>query len=291
MLGAIIGDVAGSTYEILEVQEQKNNKKHRSYVDRIKILDKSVPLFNKNSTCTDDSILTCAIYDAIKNGNCDYETYLKKYGLRELALGTDHYNRGRFGKGFVKWLQGDYQGESYGNGAAMRVSPVGFMFDKINDVKVNSRLATIPSHNNIEAILGAEAIAVSVYMLKCGCRKEEVISFVKNNYYDLDYNLEDLRRNYSFSSRTNNSVPQAIFVFEKSDDFEDAIRKALSIGGDSDTIASIVGALSEAYYGVPEYLKKEVKPYLRNYMYDLLKEKYYCDIINEEKDKSLCLKR
>ena len=107
--------------------------------------------------------MTFAVYDAIKNGNCDYEKYLKKYGLREINLGLDKYNRGRFGKGFMEWLKGDYQGYSYGNGAAMRVSPVGFLFDNSNDVIKNAMLASFPSHNNEEAIKGAEAVAIAIF--------------------------------------------------------------------------------------------------------------------------------
>ena len=132
MLGAIIGDVVGSYYEVLEINYYKKHKMPRLYEDRIKILDNSISLFNDNCSCTDDSILTCAIYDAIKNGDCNYEKYLKDYGNKEINLGLDKYGRSRFGKGFVSWLKGNYQGDSYGNGAAMRISPVGFLFDSSN---------------------------------------------------------------------------------------------------------------------------------------------------------------
>lgn len=270
MLGAIIGDVAGSYYEVLEI-----NDRNRSYDERIEILDKKVPLFSDKSSCTDDSILTCAIYDAIKNGNCDYEKYLKEYGLKEMNLGKDIYGRSRFGPGFVKWVQGDYQGDSYGNGASMRISPVGFMFDDVDSVKRNAYLATIPSHNNKDSIEGAEIVAVSIFLLRNGKSKEEVVQYIKNNYNNLDFDLEDLQRNYKFSSKSINSVPQALYIFSISNDFEDAIRKAISIGGDTDTIACIVGSLAEACYGINDELKEQVKPYLKDYMYDLLKDRYY----------------
>jgi type I restriction enzyme M protein len=273
MLGAIIGDVAGSNYEVLEVRYLKQFKGPRRYEDRIKILDSNEPLFTEESSCTDDSILTCAIYDAIINGNCDYEKYLRTYGLREINEGFDKYGRGRFGHGFVKWLNKEKDGDSYGNGAAMRISPVGYLFDSIEEVKENARLATIPSHNNEEAIKGAEAVAVSIFLLRKGMAKEAVIKYIKDNYYELDFDLEDLQRNYTFSSRTSNSVPQALYVFSQSNSFEDSIRKAISIGGDTDTIACIVGSLSEAYYGISDELKEQVKPYLINYMYDIIKKK------------------
>jgi len=275
LLGAIIGDVAGSMYEVMEIIYQKENKCHRPYEERIKILNKNVPLFTDESSVTDDSILTCAIYDAIKNGNCNYEKYLKEYSKKELSLGMDMYGRSRFGSNYVSWVLGNYQGASYGNGAAMRISAVGFLFDNMEEVKKNSYYATIPSHNNYEAIMSAEAVATSIYLLRNGYSKEEVIEYVKTNYYNLDYNLIDLQQNYKFSSRSSESVPEAIYVFSESVDFEDAIRKAISIGGDSDTIACIVGALSEACYGVPKELKEKVKPYLRDYMINLLNDKYY----------------
>lgn len=275
MLGAIIGDVAGSYYEVLEMNSKINGKGPRSYSERIKILNKEVPLFSDKCSCTDDSILTCAIYDAIKNGKCDYEKYLKSYGASEIDLGKDIYGRSRFGKKFVEWVDGDYQGNSYGNGAAMRVSPVGFLFDSLKEVKNNSFKATIPSHNNPEAIKSAEAVAVSICLLRNGYNKELLEKYVRENYYSMNYDLEDLQREYVFSSKASNSVPQALYVFFQSNDFEDAIRKAISIGGDTDTIACIVGSLAEAYYGIPNNIKEEVKPFLRDYMYDLLKDRYY----------------
>ena len=158
MLGAIIGDIIGSYYEVLEIQERINNKRNRSYEERIKILDENTPLFTENSSVTDDSILTCAIYDAILNDK-DYERYLKEYGIREINLGNDQYGRSRFGKGFVEWLENKKEGNSYGNGSAMRISPVGYLFNNLDEVKEESRKATITSHNHEEAIKGAEAVA------------------------------------------------------------------------------------------------------------------------------------
>ena len=105
--------------------------------------------------------------------------------------------------------------------------------------------------------------------------KEELKDYIQKNYYQLDYNLEDLQRNYTFSSKASNSVPQALYIFLVSNSFEDSIRKAISIGGDTDTIAAIVGSISESYYGIPKDIKEKVKPYLKDYMYDLLKDRYY----------------
>jgi type I restriction enzyme M protein len=272
MYGAIIGDVAGSYYEILEARARKN-KQIRSYMEKTMILDKNIPLFTDKSSCTDDSILTVAIMDA-KLNNKDYKETLKEYGLRELELGKDIYNRGRFGKGFVKWITGDYEGDSYGNGCAMRISSIGFLCNSLEEVKEESYKATIPSHNHEESIKCAEAVATSIFLLRNGISKEKLKEYIENNYFKLDYNLDDLRLNYLFTSRAIDSVPQAIYCFLESKDFENAIRTSLSIGGDSDTIAAITGALAEAHYGVPNDLLEEVKPYLRDYMLPVL-EKYY----------------
>ena len=279
MLGAIIGDVAGSYIEVLEIYDR--SKGHRSYEDRIRILDKNTPLFTKECSCTDDSILTMAIYDAIVNGDCNYEKYLREYGLREVNEGLDIYGRSRFGSGFVKWLEGDFQGESYGNGAAMRISAVGYLFDSLDEVKKQARLATIPSHNHEEAIKGAEAVATAIYLLRTGCSKDIVYKYITDNYYGLNYDLEDLQRNNVFSSKSSVAVPQALFVFFESNGFEDSKRKALSIGGDSDTIACIVGSISEAYYGVDKKLEEEVKPFMKDYMVDLLSKRK--DYMKEKK--------
>ena len=170
----------------------------------------------------------------------NYESYLKGYGKREINLGVDRYGRSHFGKGFVDWVNGSYQGTSYGNGAAMRVSPIGYL-DDLDCVEAEAYLATIPSHNHEEAIQGAEAVAVSIYLLRNGFSKQKLKQYIEENYYPLNYDLETLRKEYTFSSKAIDSVPQALFVFLESNNFEDAIRKAISIGGDSDTIAAIVG--------------------------------------------------
>ena len=279
MYGAIIGDVAGSYLEVLEIKELKN-KNIRSYDSRISIMDKNTPLFSNNSSCTDDSILTTAIADAIIN-SANYKDKLKEYGLREVNLGVDKYGRSRFGKGFVEWLKGDSEGNSYGNGCAMRISPVGFLFNDLDTIKEESYKATIPSHNHLDSIKASEAIATSIYLLRNGIDKNKLKEYIEDNYYNLDYDLEDLRHNYKFSSKAINSVPQAIFCFLESNSFEDAIRKSLSIGGDSDTIACITGSLAEAYYGVDEYLIEKVKPYIKDYMKDVIDKFYERKIENE----------
>lgn len=273
MLGAIIGDVAGSYYEVLEIQHYKKFHSPREYSERIKIMDANTPLFGENSSLTDDSILTCAIADAIMS-NASYEDKLREYGLREINLGDDIYGRSRFGSGFVSWLNSSGQGNSYGNGCTMRISPIGFLFDDIMKIKEESYKATIPSHNHIDSIKCSEAVAMSIHLLKNGISKEDLKNFLETNYFSLEFNLEDLRHNYTFTSKAIDSVPQAIFCFLESNSFEDAIRTSISIGGDSDTIATITGSLAEAYYGLPKDIIENVKPYLKEYMLPVI-DKFY----------------
>ena len=255
MLGAIIGDIIGSRFEVLEA------KKLQTYKDRLKILNKEVPLITEESSYTDDTVLTLAVAHAIKN-EIPYEIALKEYGLKELELGKDKYGRNRFGSNFVKWLNGSFQGNSIGNGAAMRISPVGFLFDSYLEVVNNAYKATIPSHNSREAINASLAISTSIYYLRNGSSKDQIKKYIEENYYNLDFNLEYLQRNYTFKATCNESVPEAIYCFLISENFEDAILKTLSIGGDSDTICAIVGALSESFYGIDENLLKQVKPFI-----------------------------
>lgn len=273
MLGCIIGDVIGSYYEVLEVNAVgKNPDKKRSYDERIKVLNEE-SLFNTFCSYTDDSVLTVSIADAIINDK-SYEDVLREYGLREIDLGLDKYGRSRFGKGFVSWLKKDSKGDSFGNGSAMRIAPVGYLYDDIESVKYEALKATIPSHNNVDAIRSASIVAEVIYLIRCGLKKEELKKYIEDNYCTLDFNLEDLQRNYKFSSKAMNSVPQALFCFLESTDFEDSIRKSISIGGDSDTIACIVGGISEAYYGIPQHLKNEVMNYIPEYFKPVIEEFY-----------------
>jgi ADP-ribosylglycohydrolase len=265
MLGSIIGDIAGSSYEVDEILARRNKTKV-PYEERIKILDKSVPLFNKKSSYTDDSVLTCAIADALLSDR-NYERALKEYGKKEINLGQDSYGRSRFGSGFLKWVQGSEPGESYGNGSAMRIAPVGFYFENLSDVVLNSRWATIPSHNNEDSLKAATATAISCYLAKNNYSKEEIKKRVEKILdTNLDFDLEYLQKNYVFTSKAIDSVPQAIYCFLISNGFEDCIRKSISIGGDTDTIACIAGGIAEAYYGIPQKIKDEVKPYIPEYI-------------------------
>lgn len=273
MLGAIIGDVAGSTYEVDEVLALKNKSKV-SYKDRIKILDKKTPLFKDNSSCTDDTILTSAIAETIlKNGN--YENYLREFGKREESLGLDIYGRSRFGSGFIAWLNNNSTGESFGNGCAMRVSPIPMYYDNLDDILSETYKSTITSHNHSDAINATKAVSIAIYMAKNNYSKEDIKVKIEHECnYDLNFNLEDLQKNYKFTSKAKDSIPQAIYCFLESNDFEDAIRKAISIGGDTDTVAAITGSIAESYYGIPDEIINEVNKYIPDHIKNIINRFY-----------------
>lgn len=273
MLGAIIGDIAGSMYEVKEVNALKNNTKV-SYEERVKILDKRVPLFQKDSSYTDDSVLTAAIAECIlKNGS--YEDYLKKFGENERALGLDVYGRSRFGKGFIEWLDSDTIGKSYGNGCAMRISPIPMYFDNLDNVSSETYAATITSHYHNDSINATKAVSMAIFMAKNHFSKENIKQTIEEKCgYDLNFNLENLQKNYRFTSKAKDSVPQAIFCFLESNDFEDAIRKAISIGGDTDTIAAITGSIAEAYYGIPQNIINMVQTFIPDYIKNIVNRFY-----------------
>lgn len=276
MLGAIIGDIVGSIYEF----------------DNIKT--KEFEFFQENMELTDDSVMTLAVakalMDTLEIGN---ETGFKnlsreiseeklkliqnKFGseinpkteleanaiLRMVEIGNK-YPYMSYGTRFRYWLEEPIAYNSFGNGSAMRVSPVAYVAKNIEEVKFLSREVTKVSHNHEEGIKGAEATAVAIFMAKKGSSKEEIKSEMEK-YYSLDFKYEDLVKNYGFDETCQGTVPEAIYIFLESKDFEDAIRTAISIGGDSDTLAAIVGSIAEAYYDIPEELEKKALTYMDSF--------------------------
>ena len=274
MLGAIIGDIVGSTYEVEEIERRKKKEEIDVQKRRKVLYRKATPLFREGSTYTDDSVLSCAIADAILNGAYfpeEFAKYLKEYGINEVNLGLDDFGRNRFGKGFTKWLlSGDFN-KSYGNGCAMRISAIPMFYDSPNKIKLLANNATITTHCHEESIQAVNAVCIAIYYAKKKKSKEFIKREIENKTgYKLDFNLSQLQETYEFTSRARDSVPQAIFCFLESRSFEDAIRKAISIGGDSDTIASITGAIAENYYGIPQEIKNAAKKYIPDYMNSVL---------------------
>lgn len=231
MLGAIIGDIVGSIYEVEEIKAINTHPdKKRSYEERITILNNSTPLFISDCSYTDDTVLTTAIASSLL-GKKSFEESLREYGLKEIELGKDKYGRSRFGKGFVSWLKKEKVGDSYGNGASMRISPIAYFYDDLDVILSKTKEAAIPSHNHEEAILGAQAVNTAIYLSRNNYSKEEIKKELERRFnLDLNFNLEELQHNYRFSSRTSESVPQAIYCFLESTSFEDCLRKSISIG-------------------------------------------------------------
>lgn len=235
MLGAIAGDIIGSVYEF----------------HNIKTTD--FELLPKRCFFTDDTVLTVALAEAILHDR-DYVPLMKQYYLK--------YPNAGYGGSFHKWARSKNSApyNSWGNGAAMRISPVGFAFDTLDDVLRQALKYTEVTHNHPEGIKGAQATASSIFLARKGKQKREIKSYVEKTFgYDLSRTLDEIRPVYRFNESCQETVPEAITAFLESDDFEDAMRKAVSLGGDSDTLACITGGIAQAFYGgVPKSIADEV---------------------------------
>lgn len=245
MIGAIVGDVAGSRFEF-------NN--HRS---------KNFDLFAPSCEATDDSIMSLAVCKALMETE-ENRDQLGKSAVQSMQEVGRPYPHCGFGGRFFQWMYSDdpkpYR--SYGNGAAMRVSGCGYAGNTLNEVKSLAKAVTEVTHNHPEGLKGAEATAVAVFLARTGSSMEEIRDYVTKNYYPIDFTLDEIRDTYRFNETCQDTVPQAFEAFFESTDFEDAIRNAISVGGDSDTLAAITGAVAEAYYGVPSRIRKEAESFL-----------------------------
>jgi len=256
---------------------------------------KEFELFTDKCEATDDSIMTIAVAKAIMetekmmkpllNGrekNDEYYTLLKNMTIKYMQEIGRKYPYCGYGGMFWHWVFSDNPKpyDSYGNGAAMRISPVGFFAGTEYELRELSEKVTAVTHNHKEGIKGAEAVALSIFMAKQGASKEEIRNEINENYYGLDFTIDEIRDTYKFNETCQGTVPQAIVAFFESSSFEDAIRTAISVGGDSDTLAAITGSIAEAYYGVPEEIEKKVLTYLD----DELRLIYYEWLHQMEKD-------
>ncbi|MEL6491838.1 MAG: ADP-ribosylglycohydrolase family protein [Cyanobacteria bacterium J06621_3] len=238
MLGVIAGDIIGSVHE------------------RSKTKVKDFPLFVADSHFTDDTVLSVAVADALLNNRLQDGSYvqtLKEYGKDYMHVG--------YGKSFKRWLASDSLEpyNSWGNGSAMRVSPVGFAYESISDVMVSAQKTAEVTHNHTEGVKGAQATAACVFLAKRGDSKVDIKSHIEQTFgYDLGRSLADIRPGYKFYVSCQRSVPESIIAFLESTDFEDAVRNAVSLGGDADTMAAIAGGIAEAFYGgVPDAIAQE----------------------------------
>jgi ADP-ribosylglycohydrolase len=235
VLGAIAGDVIGSVHEGTDTKT------------------KDFPLFTPRSRFTDDSVLTAAVADALLYGR-EYVDTLRDYASR--------YPRAGYGGTFMRWAFSDDREpyDSWGNGSAMRVSPVAYAAETLDEVLAEAERSAACTHSHPEGIRGAQATAAAVFLARKGESKESIKACVSNCFgYCLDERLGDIRLTYTFDVSCQGSVPQSIIAFLEADGFEDAIRNAISLGGDADTMACIAGAIAEAFYGgVPSAIAEQV---------------------------------
>ncbi len=267
MIGTICGDIIGSIYE-------KSNIKTKEF-----------PLFKKKNTYTDDTVMTCAIANAclFYVNNKDLKEF-KNNCINEMRrLGMMHINAG-YGKRFLFWLISNHPQpyNSYGNGSAMRVSPIAWIAQNLEECEMLAEISSSVTHNHEQGILGAKAIAGSCFLALKGEDKSVIKEYIERKYYKLVEGLDEIRKNYTFNVSCQGSVPQAIQAFLESVNYEDAIRNAISIGGDSDTIAAIAGGLAEAYYGIPENLANIAKSFLDKDLLEIVNNFYY---LKKEKSK------
>lgn len=255
IIGAVIGDVVGSIYETYEYQTKQINLNHR-----LSIFKKDKDIFESDMSFTDDSVLTCAIADAILHGQT-YESKLREFGLKEENLGLDIYGRSRFGANFLKWLHGGGN-DSFGNGCAMRVSPIGYAYDSLEETLKQAEISCKCTHDNIDAINMTKAVVGAIFLARNKKDKNQIKEFCLEYISTLDFNLEKLRKTYLFDASAIGSVPQAIYCFLISTDFVDTLKNSISIGGDSDTIACIACSIAGAYFGVPNKLALEVQRFI-----------------------------
>ena len=249
MLGAITGDVIGSVYE------------HNNY----RGLD--FPLFGPYSTFTDDSVLTAATAEVLLNKG-DYTEAYRRFGQR--------YPDAGYGGMFNNWLhQEDPQPyDSFGNGSAMRVAPVGWAFETLEEVLAEAKCSAEVTHNHPEGIKGAQVTAAAVFAARTGGSREDIRKLVGGlSDYDLDRSVDEVREVYRYNETCQDTVPEAVIAFLESTDFEDAIRKAISLGGDSDTLACITGGIAEAFYGgVPVSITTTILDRLNPHLRQTVKE-------------------
>jgi len=236
MIGAIIGDIVGSPYE----------------GRRMKFSDYDFPLFNEKSTFTDDTILTIATAKAILENISYKDAYLE--------LGRKYCDKG-YGSAFQIWLNSkDPQPyNSWGNGSAMRVSPVGFLFNDPEKILIEAEKSASVTHDHIEGIMGAQSIALAIYHARNGVNKKEIQKIISEKFgYEFIKNVAFYKANWKFDTTCKRTIPQAMTAFFESDDYESCIRYSVLMGGDTDTIACIAGSLAEAYYKyIPEEISKE----------------------------------
>ncbi len=252
MLGAIIGDIVGSRFEFAS--------------DKTKDFE----FFDDYCRFTDDSVMTIAVGLACNGNISDEESF--KDSLREQMrqLGRMYPDVG-YGGNFYVWLLGETKTSygSFGNGSGMRVSPCAWAGQSIDEVRRLARWSAEITHDHPEGIKGAEAIASAVFLARTGAAKDKIREYIEENFYDLNFTLDEIRPAYKFDVTCQGSCPQAIMCFLEGEDYEDSVRNAISLGGDCDTIGAMAGAIAEAFFGIPSEIEEKGLSYLDDYLQDM----------------------
>jgi type I restriction enzyme M protein len=253
MLGAIIGDIVGSRFEMHNIKS------------------KEFSLFDPHCRVTDDSILSLAICQALMESE-GHRDQLPSLTIKNMRLLGNKYPNAGYGEAFLRWLsaKNPQPYESFGNGATMRVSGCAFFAKNLEEAQQLARCVTQVTHNHPEALKGAEALTVAIYMAREGKSISDIKHVIVHNYYPITFTLDSIRKDYTFSPYCQTTVPEAFEAFFESTSFEDAIRLAISIGGDSDTIAAMTGSLADAYYGIPRRIRNQALPYLDQRLQSIL---------------------
>ena len=259
MIGAIIGDIVGSKYEF-------NNLRSKNF-----------PFFDEGMSFTDDTVMTVAVFDALNSCHGNYDN-LNDIAIQKLQEYGKKYPHGKgkvgYGELFREWIKSDAPKplNSFGNGAAMRISSIAYFAKDLNMVKDLSRKVTEITHNHVEGLKGAEAVSTAIFMALHGNDKDEIKKKIERNFYSLDFEYDKLVKEYKYYVSCQRTVPQALYSFFISNSFEDAIRTGISIGGDSDTLCAIIGGVAGAYYGIPNDMKQKAYSYLDDFLLSKVKE-------------------
>ena len=257
ILGAVVGDIVGSTHEFLQTKST------------------DFDFYTDNNHYTDDSVMTIAVANWLIStpkpvSNDTLPAIMRKWGRKNPLAG--------YGRMFRRWLMSDYEADqrpynSFGNGAGMRVSACGFFAKSLDEALHLAKLSAEVSHNHPEGIKGAQAIASAIFLARQHLPKETIREYIAREFgYDMDRSYDGIRPDYDFNETCQGSCPEAIIAFLDSSDFEDAIRLAISLGGDSDTIGAMTGGIAAAYYGIPDKIARKALDYLPGDMIEVLVE-------------------
>lgn len=245
MLGAIMGDMIGAPYEF-----DRGDK------------TKEFPLFSRGSHFTDDTVMTVAVAEALMDSKGKTDQEILTALVETMQRWGRKYPHAGYGSMFIRWLRmpNPKPYGSFGNGSAMRVSSAGWLFDSLEETRHMARLTAKVSHNHPEGIKGAEAIAAAIFLARTGSSKEEIKKYILTEFgYDLSRTCDEIRPGYYHIETCQQTVPEAITAFLEGNDFEDVIRTAVSLGGDSDTLTAIAGSMAEAYYKVLDPMVRECR--------------------------------